>query len=156
MSTVYAINANTFGVSTYVGWDIQALCEHEGAAYAVGDTDLFELAGDDDDGTAIAAYVKTGELDFGSVQFKRIPRDYVSLDADGDILLKVNVERRGEAVTKSKTVGVRVSGVIRDEPVKLFRGLSSVHFQREMHNVSGSDFDMKGWVSGVEGLDRRK
>lgn len=66
--TIYAINANTFGLSQFSGFTALGLTECDGQVLFLNSTQVLEHSGSTDNGTAITAHVTTGELQLAGNQ----------------------------------------------------------------------------------------
>jgi hypothetical protein len=119
--------------------------------YGLTDDGLFELAGDDDDGDPITAWIRTALETFGSLRRKRSPSVYLAWTAAGDMLLKVvAVDRKTKALTEDWYLATQVD----DEDahhltrIKVGKGIEALSFAYELRNVAGADFaiDEIAWL----------
>lgn len=70
----YAINTVTRGVSEYSGVPLIGVVEREGSSFGITTTQLYEMAGSDDDGTPINTYITTGNLSVAGLQAFNCPK----------------------------------------------------------------------------------
>ena len=119
-----------------------------GKQYAAGAGGIYLLEGDDDAGTAIDAYFRTGLERFGSPNRKRAPELFLVLRArDQAVFVKV--------VHVDPTTGTKIEDWYDLEPravagtdltqsqVRLQQGIQSVSWQLELRNRDGADFDVR-------------
>ena len=143
--TLYAINADTMGISQYAGVSPVALVGHNDVAYLVTSTQLNELVGTDDNGTDINAVVRTGDINFGTSSGKTIPKAYLYVLSSGAMLLSVDSSSFGQRTTREYSVNfygeVTETQVSR---VPLSRALVGEWWAFEVQNVAGGSFDLRG------------
>lgn len=116
---------------------------------------IYELSGDDDNGTPIDAVLRAGLADLGSGRLKGMPSMYVGYRSDDSMVLKVTVtDPDGYRQEHWYRMEPR-DGALRENRVKLGRGLRSTYWGWELVNVNGADFalDNIAWYPVV--LDRR-
>ena len=118
------------------------------------DDGIYELVGDDDDGTSIDTLIRTGLSRFGSAQKKGFTEAYVGCTSTGNLVLKAicgDGETRTEAWYELTPVTYQ-DGYVR---TKIGRGLRGVYWQFELINRSGSDFDLDTLTLRPLDLSRR-
>ncbi len=128
--TVYAINAETGAVSTYVFTPlIQGAAAFDGALYLATPDGLFALDNTTDQGTAIDWELRTGLLNLGTDALKRITDMNVVGRATGDVGVNLVHDRDGTPVER-RYVQTRLNRTAaRDGVVKTGRGPVSVYWQ---------------------------
>jgi hypothetical protein len=142
----WVINTDSLGVTQYAQFPFDALATHAGRTYGLTATGLYELTGDDDDGEPIAAWIKTGDLTLGGTRRSSVPRAYLYVRQDGDLMLKTTTTDKGHrAVHWYRLTPSTVSGDdVATRRVRLGRGVRAVSWAFEIANVDGADFDLRG------------
>lgn len=142
----WVINTDTLGVTQYAQFPFDALVTHTGTTLGLTATGLYELTGDTDDGEPIAAWIRTGDLTLGGTRRSSVPRAYLYVRQDGDLILKTTVNDRGHRaehwyrLTPSTADGADAA----TRRVRLGRGVRGVSWAFEIANVDGADFDLRG------------
>jgi len=133
----YVTNTHTLGMTTYSNFNFNSFAP----PYAAKTDGIYELTGDDDDGTNITAYITTGLDDYGQALLKRIPEVYIGGTLDGKVLLKVITSQDGTRTSDwySLTEDYSTEDTAR---FQVGRGLRSRYWQWRLENVQGSDFDL--------------
>lgn len=135
------IATNTDGaITNYQNFPFNSLTECDGRYFGATDTGIYELVGDDDDGTEIDAWIRTGLIDFGTSQERRIPAVYMGYRSDGTVVLKAVVTQDGTKKEYWYELTEQTAGAFRNGRIKLGRGLKSRYWQFEIHNKDGADF----------------
>lgn len=134
-------NPATLGVSRYDNFPFNSMAYAYGKYYAVSDDGVYELAGDNDDGTAIAARIKTGLSNFGERRMKRINDVFLGVLKSGDLVLKVTADEAG-ARTEAWYRVDNDYGDASNHRVKVGKGLKGIYWGLELVNVEGADFDL--------------
>jgi hypothetical protein len=141
--TAWVMNAESTGMSRWTLPQLNSLFDHGGEVFGVSKTGLWKLGGDTDDGAEIDAWVKTGHLDFGTSRLKNISRGYLRVQSDGAMQLVTISSDRGVRTERPYELSATFSGddaALRTEP--LARGLYGVHWQFQIGNVDGVDFNL--------------
>lgn len=139
----WVLNAESRAAWTYDNWPFNSYAEIDGHHYAAGPTGIVELGGDDDDGEAIAARLRTGLSNLGTGRMKRVESAYLGYTTDGQIGLAVTITSpTGEKAEHRYLMRVQPAQAMREGRVKVGRGLKSVFWQLEVHNVDGADFEL--------------
>lgn len=121
------------------GWPFNSFAKFNGVYLAAGAGGIFALAGDDDAATAIDAVIRSGQIDFGSKNLKRIRAGYINYRTNGTLVLKLTTDE-GESY---EYMIERIDGdALHSNRIKLGRGMIGRHFQWEVRNVAGADFDI--------------
>lgn len=142
-------------ISTYLGWNFNAMARIGGRYFGTGEGGLYELTGDSDDGAEIAARIVTGEMDFGSPAIKRIQEAYLGYTAGGDLILKVIATHEGKVREFWYRAPVMVPGEVSETRIQVGKGLTSRYWQFELINTGGADFDIEVFDMTLLDLSRR-
>lgn len=143
--TVYdawVLNTETLGAWQYTNFPFNSFATINGRQFGMKEDGLYELTGDDDDGTNISASLKTGLLDFGSTLQKRVPRAYIGYTADGKLLFKTIETNGGEKIERWYELKEQTADAIKSTRIKLGRGAKARYWQFEIDNLNGSDFTL--------------
>ncbi|MES2488540.1 MAG: hypothetical protein V4607_02025 [Pseudomonadota bacterium] len=151
----WVVNTESGAPSEYQNWNFDSMCRLGDRYYAVSDAGLFLLEGDDDQGAEIAASIRTGDMDFGSAQIKRPLEAHIGYTANGDLVLKVTVEHEGERSEYWYRCNKPVNGTATEAKINLGKGLASRHWQFELMNVNGADFEFEAIHLQMLELSRR-
>lgn len=91
LAQVWVVNMKTGASVQYeqFGYNSWFKRESDGKFFGVAGNGIFELVGDDDDGTPIASYVDFGLSDFGINQIKAISEVYYGVASSGKLYLKL-------------------------------------------------------------------
>lgn len=141
----HVLNTTTRGFSTYDNYPFNGFCELAGKHYATGPGGLFRIGeGNDADGDAIISEVRSGLVRLGTNRLKRMPSIYLVLKADGHIALKVVTtnERDGSLQEWWYERDGRPAPAMRNDRVKLGRGLRGALWQWALVNADGGDFSL--------------
>ncbi|HEY1034021.1 MAG TPA: hypothetical protein VGE09_03455 [Pseudoxanthomonas sp.] len=153
----WALNTELRAVTEYRNVPFDSFAILNGRTYAAGDAGIFELAGDTDNGSPIAAQFRPFLTNFGTQKMKRVTDLWIGSSATG-LFVKVHTKDpvTGQMVEDIYPVE-HAHGVGSDKGrVKIGRGLTSNYWTLTVSNIAGADFDVQGieWKPLV--LDRRQ
>lgn len=155
--SAWVVNTETNAPSEYRNFAFNSMVEFDGRYYGATDDGIYELdVGDDDEGDDIPAWIRTGLSNLGNGKMKRLPAMYLGYKSDGTLVLKVVTT--GERGTKREDwyqLTAQTAGDMREGRIKLGKGLKSVYWAFEIHNKSGSDFELDNVTLYPLVLDRR-
>jgi hypothetical protein len=155
----WVVNTETRAPVKYRNFPFNSFAKVGNRYFGAAQDGIYALEGDNDAGEPIAAVLRGGLADFGSSLLKRMPAAYVGYRADNTMVLKVTqFANDGTGETHREEHWYRMearTGAIRENRVKLGRGLKSTYFGWELVNVDGADFalDTFAWYPLV--LERR-
>lgn len=152
----WVINANTGAASRYTNFPFNSFATVAGRHLACSEDGLYEITGDDDDGTDIDASILTGLMDFGSNVFKRVISCQIGYNGDGELLLKAVVVQGGEPKEYWYQPRSQTAAGVRESVAKLGKGLKSHFWQFELINVDGADFEIDSIRWYPVALERRR
>ena len=139
---------------TYVGWwmnsattamthfdnlPFTSMAVIKGRIFGMGDQGLFEMTGDSDSGTDIAAYATSGYGTLGVPQKKRIPDVFVTGWCESPMTMTVSVDGTN-AGDYGYTIPQRDINAPRGNRVTLAKGLNSTYWKFSLSNQNGGDF----------------
>jgi len=141
----WVLNSDSLGVTQYTNFPFNSLADTPRGTFALSDTGLYELTGDDDDGAPIEALLRTGDLTFNSSLHKRVDRAYLYLTSTDDVYLKTISTHRGQRNEAWYRVEYRESADDgQTRRVRFGKGLRGTTWAFELSNVDGGDFDVRG------------
>lgn len=134
----------TRAMRRYLNYPFNSFAEMGGHIYGAGPDGVFLLEGDDDAGVPIKAAVRTGLMDFGLRQLKRMDRAYLGYASDGTLILRVvNTSETGSKMECTYKMVQTTADAPREQRIPIGRGLKSVYWQFELTNdETGSDFEL--------------
>ncbi len=106
----WVMNAETHAAWKYTNFPFNSFAFLGGKYLAATDAGLYELVGDDDNGTEIEAVVKTGLMNFGASLKKSIPRAYFGYSSNGALLFKTIATDSGKKIVRWYELKPRVEG----------------------------------------------
>jgi len=136
--TGWVVNSETFGATTYEGFDFESLCEFGGKYYGAKADGIYLLEGDLDEAEFISARCKLGLLDFGTSALKNVREAYLGYRSSGALILKTVT---GEKVERWYEF-INTEGRFITERQKLGRGVKARYWQFELVNKDGADFEL--------------
>lgn len=156
--TIHAINAQTTGISEYVGLSPVQIMEHGGRHYIIVAAQLLELTGSDDDGTNIDAHILSGKMDFGTDEEKRLARAYIKTAYGNALTLstivdEVDAEEAVAEATYSYSIPAQSGAKQHSYSERLRRDVKAVSWSFKVANVSGGGLDLKRLSVDVEGIE---
>lgn len=146
------INTKNFAVTEYEGLEFNSLASIGNVHLGANENGIYALRGSRMGGDPINSRIASGLLDFGQKVLSP-PRDiWLSLRADGKLILNVRSE-------KGIVYPYDVSGLedaLHEERVKLGRGLKERFYDFYLSNVAGADFDLSGMSIMADVMRDRK
>ena len=155
--TAYVINLNNGAVSVYNNFNFNSFAKIGDKYYGASDDGIFELAGADDAGTAIAASVALGTEDFemekvmSAEAMKRVDTAYLGVSTDGTVVLNVTAN----GATNSYTLTATTQTSVHTGRLMLGKGVASRYWDFELTNVDGADFTLESMTFYPVALTRR-
>ena len=131
------VNIKNRAVTEYTGYCFNSFCCFNGKYLGANSSGIFELSGDDDNGTDIDASIKTATADVGRGQPKKL-RDAWLFARKGLMTFTVIADEDNEFTYNADVENAN----IHEERVKVGRGIKGRGFSFVLANVDGSDFDI--------------
>ena len=136
-TTTWAVNARTGAVTEYLNYPFNSFAEMgQGRYIAASSTGIYQLHGDDDDGTPIVARVKSGLAQFSGSLFIGLKAVYLGMRGSGEVFLKLETGD-GSSFTYQTTVAS-----METTKVLVGKGLRTRYLSFELVNKDGQDFDL--------------
>lgn len=133
--TTWVINTRNAAVSNYDQFEFNSFAKLGNRYIAASADGLYELIGDDDDGSDIIARVKSGYAKWGQSRFSGIKGCYVGMAGEGDFRLKIITGDDKEYVYAFKQADMQTTRV------RMGKGLRAKFFRFELLST-GQDFDL--------------
>jgi len=155
--SAFVMTTQTRAVSQYVDYAFNSFAQINESLYGAGPAGVYILEGDTDAGSAIYAKVRTGLLDFGARQLKRMDRAYLGYTSDGTLCLRVcTTSPEGAKVEYSYKMVAKPASAPRENRVQIGRGTQAVYWQFELDNsADASRFELHDVVVLPMLLSRR-
>lgn len=151
---VVVVNLRHGAVTEYESMAFNSLIEWDGVYYGASVDGIFTLTGDDDDGTAIAGYARTGITDHGTEVTKRETDAYVSGDSAKKMVLTVMID--DGATEYDYPVPMQYADAFDAVKATLGRGLRKRYRQYELANTEGADFEVDRLDIEVRPIEQRR
>jgi len=133
--TAWVMNARNRAVTEYTNYEFNSFAQMGDRYIGVSESGLYELLGDDDDGTSIAARIKSGYMQFGGTRLSRLSAAYIAARGDNSFVLKIIT---GDGVTYTYAATTRS---MRSSKVHMGKGQRARYFAFELTST-GPDFDI--------------
>jgi hypothetical protein len=135
----WLMNTETAAVSWYDNFDFESIAQVNGVTFAVGPGGIYELTGDSDNGDTIDASLRSGFMDFGTQQQKRIEAFYFGYTSPGVLRTLVSTKDSGHSPSAFDMLP-RVATAPRNNRIEPGKGLVGTYWQVELYNVAGAPF----------------
>jgi hypothetical protein len=132
--TTWVMNSRTGAVTEYSNYAFNSFARIGHKYIGASDSGLYELVGDDDDGTDIVAQLKSGFAQWAGTRHTLMKGIYLGVRGEGDFVLKIIT---GEGNITHYGVSTRNG---RSTKVNIGKGLRSRYFAFELIS-DGQDFD---------------
>jgi hypothetical protein len=143
--TAWVMTTQTRAMTSYSNYAFNSYAPFCRRLFAAKDDGVYVLEGATDAGQAINASVRSGLLDFGSRQLKRVERAYLGYTADGTLALRVTTTSpQGKKIAYTyRMVKTPSADAPRETRVIIGKGLQSVYWAFELDNsLDGGDFEL--------------
>lgn len=135
----WVMNTESTAVSWYDNFDFESIAQVNGVTFAAGPGGVFELTGDDDNGDAIDASLRSGFMDFDTQQQKRVDAFYFGYTSTG--VLRALVSTKGSIYPPlAFDMQPRAATAPRNNRIEPAKGLVGTYWQVEIRNVAGAPF----------------
>ncbi|RJP48701.1 MAG: hypothetical protein C4586_08250 [Anaerolineaceae bacterium] len=135
-----AVNMRNKAITKYTGFEFNSFSILNDRLYGATSSGVHLVEGDDDDGTAIDAHIKTGTMDIHSPQVQKLVDAWISGRLDGTGVLTI-IENEDE----SDMTGYDVQGDrpnLSDERIPFAKGHKERFVAVKFENTDGADFDI--------------
>ncbi len=133
--STWAMNTRTGAVSEYSNYEFNSFARVDNKYLGASDSGLYELLGDDDDGTDIVAHIKSGFAQWTGARFTMFKGIYVAARGAGDYVLKVTT---GDGKTYNYSFTAQS---MKTAKVRTGKGMRARYFAFELIST-GQDFDL--------------
>jgi hypothetical protein len=134
--TTWAMNTRTAAVTEYSNYAFNSFARIGDKYIGASADGLYELLGDNDDGTDIVAQIKSGFAQWAGTRFTLFKAAYLGVRGEGDFVLRLIT---GEGQTYDYSVSTRD---MRSTKVHMGKGLRARYFAFELIST-GQDFDLE-------------
>lgn len=141
-------------ISTYTSYPFNSIAYFNGRYLGATDTKIYVLSGDLDNATAISSTIKTGPMDFGEKFTKYIRDVWLTYRSDGTLALVFSVDE--DVTTEVERDTVLTGSEIREEKLKVPRGLKGRYWTIELKNLLGADFDIDKLSAMVDVIGKNR
>lgn len=152
----WVMNLETGAPWLYSNFDFTSVVEQAGMLFGASQDGLYLLQGETDDGTEIASELKTGFIDFGTENKKRLPYIYFGYTG-GELECDVETFETHEYPDDIYTYGLeeREASAPRNNRIALGKGLVSRYWRFTIRNLAGSAFKVYDTLADVVNSKRR-
>ena len=133
-------NLRNKAISTYSNLPFNSLAYFNGKYIGATNQGLFVLGGKKDNLSNVISKLNTGPLDLGEGTARYLRDIWITYRSDGHIALTIYVDEDNSLTSTGSTEVA--SNQVREEKIKVGRGLKGRFFTIELTNMSGSDFDI--------------
>lgn len=149
----WAINTTTKAHSTYTNYNFDSYIEEGGRILATLADGIYALEGNTDNTQKIGATLKSGVLDFGSINQKTISDAYIHARTQGsDLTLSTIVDET--KITEYELIGDDKTGM-RNRRVKTSLGVRGRSWQLSLQNTDGTEMEVESITVRPAILNRR-
>lgn len=135
--SILNINLSNLAITQYCDYPFNSFCKIGEKYYGASDSGIFELTGDDDNGTNIDAFFELILSDFGISNMKRIRSIYVGGEANGGLTITLkDDENNSRLYTLNLTSGNKQSS----GKVAVGRDGIGRYYQVRIDNIGGGYF----------------
>jgi hypothetical protein len=145
------VNAKTGGVTTYGNYSFDSYAALGDSLIAACQDGIYLLEGNDDDGSDIAASLRTPPLALGLPGLKRLRELHLSMISTGPLTVKVISD---DGLSHYYTAPSS-AGALKTERVKTGRGVKGGFFSVEVQNIDGCDMKIERLEAAADALKRR-
>lgn len=140
--TAWVMTPQSRAMRSYTNYPFNSYAQFGGQLYGASSAGIYVLDGDDDTGARITASLRTGLLDFGLRQLKRIEKAYLGYSSDGTLCMRVSgTSSEGEEKDYLYRMVPKPASAPRETSVKIGRGIKSVYWEFVLDNsADGADF----------------
>ena len=140
-SFAWVMNSQSLAHSYYDGFvDFNSAVQLGNRAFMLSPSGLYELGGDSDDGKIIEAEVVTGQMDFGTIDRKRVEQFDLGYTAAGDLQAVVSCE--GFAPSEPQTLEAREMRTAHTSRIRVGKGMVGRYWKLELKNREGAGFEL--------------
>ena len=135
--SILNVNLSNLSITQWCDYDFNSFCKIGDSYFGASESGIFELTGDDDNGTDIDAFFELILSDFGISNMKRIRSIYVGGEANGGLTLTLkDDENNSRTYILNLTSGNKQSGA----KVNVGRDGLGRYWQTRIDNIGGAYF----------------
>lgn len=133
--TTWAMNTRTGAVTEYDNFEFNSFARSGSSYLGASSAGLYELLGDDADGTDIIPRLRSGYLQFGGTHLSRLKAAYMATRGEGDFVLRIEESTGAQYNYAVSTRNMRTT------KVHMGKGQRARYFLFELIGT-GADFDL--------------
>lgn len=133
------MNSRSRGVTEYNNFPFNSYARIGSRWYAAGPGGLYVLGEDDDDGTPITWVIKTGQMDDGDIELKRLPEVLLGLRSNGKVRVRVWPD---DNVSHEYILPAVLTSTIHQHRVKSGKGMRGRWYAVELRDYNGTDIEL--------------
>lgn len=137
--TTWVVHPEIPAATTYNNFTFNSFATRGATMLAARADGIYELTGDTDADTDIAAVVRTGLMELGATLLKQVTRAYLGYTSDGRLVLKTITTDGGEKTERWYELE-ETAGAPREARIKFGKGVKARYWQFELRNADGADF----------------
>lgn len=153
-----AVNMRNKAITKYDDFNFNSFAVLNGKLYGAASTGIHLLEGDDDNGTAIAALIRTGRFDLHDGQVRKLVDGWISGRFPGQAIFSIHeTEGDDNDITEYPVVGE--DSTLHDERIgsgSFAKGHDARFVEFGFANVEGSDFDITGLAIRTHDVPRAR
>jgi hypothetical protein len=138
------INVTTGANSVFTNFFFNSFCKFNGRYYGANQYGIFELGGENDDGTQIDARLRSGKYDFGITQLKSLPEVVIALNSRAfKFKTIIDQDKETEYTFNPDNDQQYYADTTRPIRVKLGKGTRSRYWETIVENVNGNNLEIE-------------
>ncbi len=131
------MNLSNLAITQFCNYNFNSFCKIGSKYFGASDSGIFELSGNNDNGTSIDAFFELLVSDFGISNVKRIRKIYVGYEAKGNLIVTV---KDNEDNTRSYTLPYLDYDRQNNSQVNVGRDGLGKYWQIKISNINGCYF----------------
>lgn len=146
----WVVNPKNAAFSHYSNYPFNSFVELGDRAFGLEEEGVFELEGDDDEGTDIAVKMRTGLMDFGTGNLKNVRHGYLGLASGGTSLyLRTVAVKNGQKRRDHYTLRPRSGDVVFEARQTFSNSIVSRYWGFEIENAAGEPVELDNMELGI-------
>ncbi|MBF0517888.1 MAG: Ig-like domain repeat protein, partial [Nitrospirae bacterium] len=158
---VIVLNINTGAVTEYTGYDFNGFCQWGDGYFAEGDSGIYILGGQTDDGSPINCRIKTSKTQLknarggGESSIKHIPAVYAVVKTPQPYVFKAVTDDGIEHVYQPEATEAARSEGTTPRKIKLGKGMKGRYWQFAIETTAGAPLEIESFEPEVAATSRR-
>ncbi|MBF0320996.1 MAG: hypothetical protein HQL01_14450, partial [Nitrospirae bacterium] len=158
---VMVLNIITGALSEYTSYDFNGFCQWGTEYFAEGDSGIYILGADTDDGVPISCSIKTSKTelkdakDRGESEIKIVPEVYAVVRTPSPFVFKATTDDAEEYAYTAETTPPSRTGRTATERIKLGKGARGRYWTFGIENTEGAAMEIESFEPEVVSTGRR-